>query len=310
MTAATVIIATRERRVELRRAIESALMQTAKPEVLVIDDASTDGTSEMVQKEFPEVRLHASEKAAGYIHQRNNGARLASGEIVFSIDDDATFSTPNIVEATLNEFGHPRVGAVGIPFVDVNRSSLVRQQAPSRQGVYATYSYIGTAHALRRELFVRLSGYRASLYHQGEEEDYCIRMLNAGYITRCGNSDPIYHFESPRRSFTRMDYYGARNKILFAWQNIPLPEVTWHLPATTVKTLLYALRPDRFWTRFRGVVAAYALCAGGHARRRPVAQSTYRLSRLLKTRGPMPLEEITPSLPQPNLIAHASCEIA
>lgn len=299
MKSATVIIVSHQRKAELRRAIESALIQTAEPEVIVIDDASTDGTVDMLRAEFPEVRLYSSKTSAGYIEQRNRGAGLAAGEIVFSIDDDAAFSTAYIVEATLKEFTDPRVGAVAIPFIDVNRSPVLRQKAPNRDGIYATDTFIGTAHALRRDLFNRLAGYRAELCHQGEEEDYCIRMLNAGYVTRCGNSDPIHHFESARRSWSRMDYYGARNKILFAWQNVPFPDVTWHLAATTTKTLLHAVRPDRFWTRFRGVVAAYGLCARGLARREPVTPWTYYLSRRLKVRGPLRLAEISALLPQP-----------
>jgi glycosyltransferase involved in cell wall biosynthesis len=310
MGTATVVIVTRERKAELRQAIESALLQTARPEVLVIDDGSADGTTQMVRKDFPNVRLHSAETSAGYIRQRNRAAHLATGEILFSIDDDATFSTAQIVEKTLNEFDHSRIGGVGIPFVDVNKSPVVRQQAPSIDGVYAAYSYIGTAHALRRDVFLGLEGYRAILCHQGEEEDYCIRMLNAGFITRCGNSDPIHHFESPRRSLTRMDYYGARNKVLFAWQNIPFPDVAGHLAATSVKTLLYALRPDRFWTRLRGVVTAYALCANGQAGRFPVTQSTYRLSRRLKNRGPMPFEEIAASLPAQDRSTVCGCAVA
>jgi glycosyltransferase involved in cell wall biosynthesis len=298
MKSATVLIATRNRREELRRAIESALAQTAKPEVLVIDDASDDGTSEMMRREFPNARLHTALHAGGYIRQRNRGACLARGEILVSIDDDAVFSDSRIIETTLNEFSHSRVGAVAIPFVDVNKSARVRQQAPAGEGIYAVYSYIGTAHALRRDAFVGLCGYRENLCHQGEEEDFCIRMLNAGYVTRCGNSKPIHHFESPRRSLTRMDYYGARNKILFAWHNIPFPEVTWHLAATTAKTLLYTLRPDRFWTRFRGVFSAYSACVSGQAPRAPVTAATYRLSRWLKMRGPTPLDQVVTSLPQ------------
>jgi GT2 family glycosyltransferase len=310
MTTATVVITTRNRKEELRRAIESALAQTAKPEVLVVDDASSDGTSEMVQNEFPDVRLHSARRALGYIRQRNGAAGLASGEILFSIDDDAIFSTPRILEETLQEFSESRIGAVAIPFIDVNKSPEVRQRAPGREVLYATYSYIGTAHALRRRTFLALGGYREELFHQGEEEDYCIRMLDAGYLTRCGNSDPIHHFESPQRSLARMDYYGARNKILFAWQNVPFPEVGWHLSATTVKTPIYALRPDRFWTRLRGVAAAYALCVRGRARRLPVMHSTYRLSRRLKMRGPLPFEEIAASLPQATPVVRSGRAIA
>ena len=297
--AATLLITTRNRKEDLRRALESALQQSAPLEVLVIDDASTDQTSEMVRREYPSVRLYRDETPQGLIVQRNRGAKLASGSIIFSIDDDAIFSSSTIVETTLQAFNHPRVGAVAIPFIDVNRSRVLNQKAPKDEGVYATYSYIGTAHALRRDLFETLGGYRESLFHQGEEEDYCIRMLEAGFITRCGVSDPIHHFESPRRSLTRMDYYGSRNKILYAWQNVPFPYLAAHLPVTTVGTLLHCLQPARFWTRSRGVLAGYSWMVSNRQTRRAVSGKTYRLSRNLKCRGAVELAEIEPMLPGP-----------
>lgn len=289
---ATVVITTKNRRQDLLKTIASALGQTAKPEIMVVDDGSTDGTAEVVAREFPVVRIVRSETSRGCVAQRNHAARLAESPILFSLDDDAVFSTPTVVERTLQEFDHPRVGAVAIPFVDVNRSPAVLQKAPQSAGVFATYSFIGTAYALRRELFLELSGYREILFHQGEEEDYCIRMLNAGWFTRCGNADPIHHFESPRRSWTRMDFYGARNKVLYAWHNVPHPGLAFHLAATTAKTLAYTMQPRRLWTRLRGVAAGYAMCALNQAGRQPVAISTYRLSQELKRRGAVPLNEI------------------
>ena len=135
---ASVVITTKNRRDELSAAIASALTQSAQPEVLVIDDGSTDGTSDMVRADFPAVRLERSTKSLGLIVQRNRAARLASGEIIFSLDDDAEFSTPGVVEQTLEDFDDPRIGAVAIPHVDMltghgvnqsretGRSSLVR----------------------------------------------------------------------------------------------------------------------------------------------------------------------------------------
>ena len=234
---ATVVITTKNRLEELRKAVASALAQTAGPEILVIDDGSGDGTAAAMSREFPSVRLHRSEQSLGLIVQRNRAARLAGNPILFSLDDDAAFSTHTVVEDTLREFDHPRVGAVAIPFVDVNRGPKVRQRAPRPDEVYATYDFIGTAHALRRDVFLSLNGYREVLFHQGEEEDYCLRMLNAGWITRSGNADPVHHFESARRSWARMDFYGARNKVLYAWHNVPFPGMAAHLAGTTAKTL-------------------------------------------------------------------------
>ena len=129
---ATVIITTRNRRDDLLKAIASAMAQTAKPEVLVVDDASTDDTSSAVARKFPSVQLHRSDRAMGYIVQRNYAARMARTPIIFSIDDDAVFSTSRIVEETLRDFEHSRVGAVAIPYADVNQSPTIHQRGRNR----------------------------------------------------------------------------------------------------------------------------------------------------------------------------------
>ena len=294
---ATVVITTRNRRDDLLKAIASALAQTAKPEVLVIDDGSTDDTSAVVAREFPSVRLHRSEKSLGLVVQRNRAARLATAPVIFSLDDDAVFSTPRIVEDTLCDFEHSRVGAVAIPYVDVNLSPAIHQQAPEPEGVYATYDFKGTAHAVRRDVFLALGGYREILVHQSEEEDYCIRMLHAGWITRCGNAGPIHHFESPRRSWSRMDFYGARNKVLFAWHNIPFPAVGLQLAGRTAKAIVFSLQPGRMLTRCRGLLNGYYVCMSGKAERRPVNPVIYQLSQELKIRRKVSLEEIESRLP-------------
>ena len=79
------------------------------------------------------MRVHRSEQSLGLIVQRNRAAELARTPYLFSMDDDAVFSTPRVVETTLREFEHPRVGVVAIPFVNVNHSPALRQKAPGRE---------------------------------------------------------------------------------------------------------------------------------------------------------------------------------
>jgi glycosyltransferase involved in cell wall biosynthesis len=293
---ATVLISTKNRRDEACRAIESAVGQSAECEVLVIDDGSTDGTAEEIAKLFPTVRVIRREPSAGYIVRRNEGAALASAPIIVSIDDDATFSSRFVVEQALTAFENPRVGATAIPFVNVRQSPAVHQAAPpGEKSVTATF--IGTAHALRRDLFLRLGGYRPLLFHQGEESDYCLRMLAAGYVTLLVPADPIHHFESPKRDLTRMDVFGRRNDVLFATLNVPALRLLPHLAATTVNGLRHGLREGRTWNMVRGLSRGYGASLLYWRDRRPVPRAAYDLFRKLKKSGPMTLSKVEPLLP-------------
>ena len=121
MPDASVIIATRNRRREVGRAIASALAQTADVEVLVTDDASDDGTAEEISADFPSVRLWRSERARGSLVHRNAMAEVARSPILISLDDDAELCSPRTVAQVLERFDDPQVAAVGIPFFDAPR---------------------------------------------------------------------------------------------------------------------------------------------------------------------------------------------
>ena len=258
----------------------------------MIDDGSTDGTPEFVHDRFPKVTLISSELSQGYVVQRNRGARLARAPFIFSIDDDAVFSTPHVVEQTLAEFSAPRVAAIAIPYIEPLSGNRLLQRAPSRDRVWVTDSFIGTAHALRRDLFLQMHGYRETLVHQGEERDYCIRMLDRGWVTRLGSSDPIVHYESPRRDFKRMDYFGRRNDILFAWHYVPLRWFPLHLAATSFNGVRSAFRVHRFYNMAAGLCAGYIECVRRWSERSPVSKDTYLLSRRLKKGGALAMDDI------------------
>jgi glycosyltransferase involved in cell wall biosynthesis len=292
---ATLVITTKNRKEELRAALASAQAQTEPLEIIVIDDGSTDGTCDMVRAEFPSARFFRSEVSEGLIAQRNRGAALASTNIIFSIDDDAIFVSRYTVAQTVKAFDHARVGAIAIPYIEPKKSPEIRQKAQG-DGILATYDFIGTAHALRRDIFLSLGAYRAHLVHQGEEQDYCIRMLEAGYIVRLGDADPIHHMESPRRDFSRMDYYGAKNSVLFIYQNVPLPSAVLFLLVTTLKVLFFTLKPKRLRVRLSGVLAAYSECLLAKVQREPVSLATFVLFRRLKRSAGLPLSAITEML--------------
>ena len=279
---ATVVITTKNRKESLRIALESAVRQQGAVQVLVVDDASDDGTSEMIRAEFPTVTLVRVEKSNGYILQRNHGAELARGRIIFSIDDDAAFTTDTVIQQVLAEFNHPRVGAVAIPFCNVNQSQAVYQTAPDATGIWCAQQFIGTAHALRRDLFLALGGYRAHYFHQGEERDWALRLLAAGYVVRMGRSDRIDHFESPKRDKTRMDTFGRRNDVLFIWHNTPALYLPFVLAKITLAGILFGFRIKRPKNMLTGLWRGYLGIFQYLSYRAPVPTAVWLLYRKLR----------------------------
>ena len=292
---ATVVIVTKNRKDDLLTAVRSALNQTARPEVIVIDDGSTDGTAAAVG-ELSRVHLVRHDESRGYIVRRNEGARLASGQVVFSIDDDAAFVSAHTIEQTLREFDAACIAAVAIPYVEPRKGHQEMQRAPAG-GAWVTDCFIGTAHALRRDVFLALGGYREQLIHQGEERDFCIRLLDAGYVVRLGTADPIHHYESPRRDFSRMDYYGRRNDVLFAWHHVPMPHLPVHLAGTLVNAARSAWQARRVSRMAAGSLAGITDSFVHPSDRRPVSTAVYRLHRRLKKSGPARLDALAAELP-------------
>jgi glycosyltransferase involved in cell wall biosynthesis len=274
---ATIVITTKNRKDSLRVALESAVKQKGSVEVLVVDDASTDGTSEMVRAEFPTVVVVRAEQSRGYILQRNRAAEMAGGKIIFSIDDDAAMTTDTVVQQVLAEFGHPRVAAVAIPFCNVNQSPVVNQMAPDRQQMWCCQQFIGTAHAIRRDVFLGLGGYRAHYIHQGEERDLMVRALAGGYVVKVGSSDRIDHFESPNRDMTRMDTFGRCNDILYCWHNTPTRYLLQAMVKKSVAGMAFGMRVGRPWNMLRGLVRGYRGIFKYWTYRAPVADGVWQL---------------------------------
>lgn len=109
-------------------AVDSLLSQTFKDlEVIVIDDASTDNSREILQSHYsdePRVRLVFHERNRGHIFARNEGLELARGEYVAVMDADDFCYRPDAVEAHVAVLdANPDVTFVYSAFQEVNEQS-------------------------------------------------------------------------------------------------------------------------------------------------------------------------------------------
>lgn len=82
-------------------------------EVIVVDNASTDGAAEMVADKFPEVRLVRNADNRGFSKANNQAARLARGDYLFFLNNDTLVPENTLAEFVAFAEAHPDVGMVG-----------------------------------------------------------------------------------------------------------------------------------------------------------------------------------------------------
>ncbi len=110
----SIVIPTYDRKDLLRRCLTAATGQDYPDcEVIVVDDGSTDGTGEMVQQEFPQVRYIRQEPNQGPAAARNRGIEAATGEIVAFTDDDCLVPPDFLSRLADGYRRYPKVAGVG-----------------------------------------------------------------------------------------------------------------------------------------------------------------------------------------------------
>lgn len=281
------------------------LRQTVAAEILVMDDASDTDLASLLAG-LP-VRYSRYDTPTGPCALRNDGVAAARSEFIFFFDDDSELVAADTLERTLADLAPADVGAVAIPYIDVGALGSAREDLPGGLQVpltapdpdipYATDTFAGCAGAVRRSSFLKIGGFRDSLYYMNEEVDLCLRLLAAGFLTRIGTSHHILHHQSPLRSPQVALRLQRRNAVLFGWHNVPMPYLPIHALGAFARGVLASFRRGGSGP---AVGAAWGLAAVARSLRDrdPVRGRIYRIHRRLRKRGPMQLDTVRRALRQ------------
>ncbi|NTU73059.1 glycosyltransferase family 2 protein [Candidatus Roizmanbacteria bacterium] len=228
MTDVSIIIVNWNTRDILRDCLLSVYAQTQALtyELIVVDNASSDGSAEMVKHEFPLVTLITNSENCGFGVANNQGMRIARGRFVLLLNSD-TLVLDGAIQKTLHYADkNPEVGVIGCQAVwpDGRRqntclrfanlsllalSSLLffREAKPFQIPLLHPDRYLnldleqehnvdivaGCFFFVRQDVIDKVGMFDEDFFMYGEEAEWCFRILQAGWLIRYFPGAKIVH---------------------------------------------------------------------------------------------------------------------
>lgn len=227
----SVVVITHNRCEELDRTLHRLAELPERPPVVVVDNASTDGTADMVRTRHPEVTLLTPGENMGAVG-RNLGVRQVDTPYVAFCDDDTWYDAGALARAADLLDAHPTVAVVTASIIvepsgrldaiceEMAQSPLDR--APGVPG-HPLLSFLAGVSIVRREAFLAVGGFSERLWLGGEEELLASDLARAGWQMTYVPEIVAHHHASRNRDSHLRRRHGIRNTLWFTWLRRPLP---------------------------------------------------------------------------------------
>jgi hypothetical protein len=252
MTDLSVVIVSWNVRALLERCLSSlqecSEQGSLKCEIIVVDNASSDGSAQMVRQRFPAVRLIASDSNLGFTRGNNTGAARSSGRYILLLNPDTEVLGDALSAMVAYMEHHPDVGALGpkllFPDGQVQPSrrrfptlatavleSTVFQQWFPRHPVLSHYYVqdrgddeeqdvdwlVGACLLIRREAWEQAGPLDERFFMYSEELDLCRRLKNVGWRVVFFPGAAVVHHEggSSSQVVPERHIYFQSSKVLY-----------------------------------------------------------------------------------------------
>lgn len=227
----TVVVVNFNGRAYLRRCLDSLACQTVEHEVIVVDNGSTDGSTDFVRARYPDVRLMLLGRNAGFAAANNIGAREAHGRYIAFLNND-TEASSNWLACLLDGLkGNLKAGFAASRIVYLHDRSVVdsagdvvtrsggafkRGHGKSTEKFLAPteiFGACGAACIFRYDVFFEVGGFDEDFFLVFEDVDLSYRAQLLGYQCQYVPEAVVAHAGSAAIGrISRMAvYYGQRN---------------------------------------------------------------------------------------------------
>lgn len=272
----------------IRACLDSLLMQgSGKLPVIVVDNASTDGSREIIQSEYPNVKLLPLKKNYGFSRAVNEGIRAADTEFVILLNNDtraeAGFAAELLrairqdarifsCQAQMRQMDQPGLLDNAGDFYCALGWAITRGKG-RRCADYAKEDAIFSACAgaaiYRKSIFEKIGYFDEKHFAYLEDVDICYRAKIAGYENRYAPRAVVYHKGSASTG-SRYNRFkvgsAARNNLYLIYKNMPLWQIWLNLPllfAGSLIKLLFFTAKGMGLTYLKGLWQGVLLARGG-----------------------------------------------
>jgi GT2 family glycosyltransferase len=175
----TIVFLVHNRREKLRESLRSMLLESDYEsrcvDVIVVDNASEDGSAEMVRDEFPDVRVIVLDRNVG-VSGWNAGLAAAGGDYLLMLDDDCYLPPDGLRRAVAAARDHD---------ADLVSFKVASTADPTHffTDMYATglFSFWGCSVLLRREVYETVGGYDPDIFVWANELEFTLRCFDHGF---------------------------------------------------------------------------------------------------------------------------------
>lgn len=228
LPASSAVLSSWNKREDLAANLEAIRAQTLPFEsVVVVDNASHDGSIEMVRREFPEVLLVVMPHSQyGACETFNIGFACARSEFVAILDDDIVMPPAWLERSTRRLVAEPATTAiVSTQVIEPGMPESYRTSKSVNEERYMS-TFRGCASLARHAAIAKAGYYDERLFIYGNERDLTCRLLNLGFRVLQYPGVSVFHktpfgIKLGKRSL----YYHARNAFLSMLKYAPLSEL-------------------------------------------------------------------------------------
>jgi GT2 family glycosyltransferase len=260
----TVVVASQNRRDNLL-----ATLPRHEAPVVLVDNASTDGTAQAVREAHPEVGLLALDRNHG-AHGRTLGVERAGTPFVAFADDDSWWAPGHLARAVEIMRAHPRLAVLNARILvgpEERLDPVCAEMAGSPLGTApdlpgpSLLGFIACGAIVRTEAFGAAGGFDPVVRFPGEEERLALDLAAAGWGLAYVDEVTVHHHPSPLRHAP-----GRRQAAI--WRSRVLTAVMRHSAGDVVGALGAAARSGR--PGLEGLARAVPDLPAAVRRRRPI----------------------------------------